>query len=545
MLKKLIENKNIQLIFICFLMIFLYTTDISKGELFYNNDETRHAFTGVFIHDLIRDLPLNPLQYTYEYYAQYPALGIIQWPPFFYFVESIFYFVFGISAVSGRMAILFFALIGIIFWYKLVLKIYNKKKAFFSSILLLTCQPILLFSKVIMLEIPALTLSIVSIYYFISYIIDNKKKDVYMCLIFLALSTLTKQSAIFPMLLFFIYLIIHNKFNIVFRKDVILSGCIFAVLTIPYYIYASSFGSMSKSVFSGSDSQVGRLYHLDTYMYYIKTLPGQVGWIILILFFFSILQIIKKNKIKKNSLPIVWILVCYAVFTAISDKDPRYIIYWIPPIVLLAVCFIDSITFKSRQIALTTFLLVIISISQVVYASRYEKPYICGYEKAAKYILNKTDNGIAFFNGYLDANLIFHIRKHDVDRKLIILRGGKTLVSTNVIPKYGISYIAKNQQDIINIFKDYGIKYIIVEDKDIEDINIYKSLRNLLKDRNKFNMINKISIDSNMAQYKDMNLLIYEYKESIKRRKSDMELKMLTLGGEDITLNLDKRQERR
>ena len=117
----------------------------------------------------------------------------------------------------------------------------------------------------------------------------------------------------------------------------------------------------------------------------------------------------------------------------------------------------------------------------------------------------------------MNGNLIFHIRKHDIDRKLIILRGGKILVSTNIVPKYGISYNANNQQDIINIFKDYGIKYIIVEDKDIEDISIYKILRNLLKDRNKFNMINKISIDSNKARYKDMNLLIYEYKESIKR----------------------------
>ncbi|MFQ5788189.1 MAG: hypothetical protein ACE5H1_09440, partial [Thermodesulfobacteriota bacterium] len=146
MLKNLIENKNLQLVFICLLAVILHATDISKGELFYNNDETRHAFTGVFIHDLICDLPLNPLQYTYEYYAQFPALGIIQWPPFFYFVESFFYFIFGISALSGRMTVLFFALLGIIFWYTLVLKMHNKNIAFFSSVLLLTCQPVLIFS---------------------------------------------------------------------------------------------------------------------------------------------------------------------------------------------------------------------------------------------------------------------------------------------------------------------------------------------------------------------------------------------------------------
>ncbi|MFQ5787443.1 MAG: hypothetical protein ACE5H1_05630, partial [Thermodesulfobacteriota bacterium] len=287
------------------------------------------------------------------------------------------------------------------------------------------------------------------------------------------------------------------------------------------------------------------LFNLDTYLYYVKVLPEQVGWIMLSLFFISILQIIKKKKIMKNSLPIVWIIVCYAIFTAISVKASRFIIFWIPPILLLAVCLMDSITFKIKKVAVSSVILSIIGFSQIVYALNFEKPYINGYEKAAKCVLGKTDNGIIFFDGYLDANFIFHIRKHDADRKLIVLRGSKMLISTNIMSQYGVIHIAKNQQDIIKIFEDYGIKYIIVEDKVLDDFKIYKSLRSLLKDRNRFNLIKKINIDSNITRYKDMNLLIYEYKKSIKRRKSNVELKMLTLNGKVITLDLEKRWGRK
>ena len=546
MLKKIIESVNIQLVFICFLMMILYAMDISKGELFYNNDETRHAFTGVFIRDLISDLPLNPLQYTYEYYAQYPALGIIHWPPFFYFVESIFYFIFGISVVSGRMAVLFFALIGIIFWYKLVLKMHNKNIAFFSAIILLTSQPILSFSKLVMLEIPALTLSIITIYYFYSYIIDCRRRDIYLCSIFFALSILTKQSAIFLPILFVIYLVIYKKIDMFLKKEVLISIGIFAILIIPYNIivYNATFSSVSKDLFQGTTDHAGSLFNLDTYLYYVKALPGQVGWVMLVLFVLSILQIFRKNEVIKNSLPLIWIVVCYAIFTVISQKAPRYIIFWIPPILLLAVCFIDSITLTIRKITVSVLILTVISISQVVYALKIEKPYINGYEKAAKYVLEKTDNEIVLFDGYLNANFIFFIRQYDVDRKVVVFRGSKMLYATNIYPEYGISYNAIHQQDIIKIIEDYGIKYIVVEDKIIQDIKIKRVLRSLLKDRSKFKLVNTVNIDSNIAKYKDMKLLIYEYKKNVKRVKSNIELKMHTLGGKDINIDSENLLER-
>jgi len=59
---------------------------ISKGEFSYNTDETQHAVTGLYVADLIRDRPFShPIEYTYQYYAHYPALsGVVHWPPLFY-----------------------------------------------------------------------------------------------------------------------------------------------------------------------------------------------------------------------------------------------------------------------------------------------------------------------------------------------------------------------------------------------------------------------------------------------------------------------------
>src|SRR5579862_5747428 len=79
---------------------------ITKGELHFSGDEPRHAMNGVFLRDFFTDLPLrSPVQYAYEYYAKYPALALPHWPPFFYFVESIYFLIFGISVWVSRLAV--------------------------------------------------------------------------------------------------------------------------------------------------------------------------------------------------------------------------------------------------------------------------------------------------------------------------------------------------------------------------------------------------------------------------------------------------------
>jgi hypothetical protein len=62
---------------------------IHQGEFQTGSDEATHATTGIYVRDLLTDRPIHdPVQYTFRYYAQYPALGLIHWPSLFHFVEG-------------------------------------------------------------------------------------------------------------------------------------------------------------------------------------------------------------------------------------------------------------------------------------------------------------------------------------------------------------------------------------------------------------------------------------------------------------------------
>src|SRR5579884_3190641 len=107
------------------------THGIRTGEFSFNVDETIHATTGLYFADFVRDLPLrNLLQYTYRYYGQYPALGIVHWPPLFHMSEGVAFLLFGPSVVVARMTVVLFALLGIYFEFRLVQSVVNTRTAF-------------------------------------------------------------------------------------------------------------------------------------------------------------------------------------------------------------------------------------------------------------------------------------------------------------------------------------------------------------------------------------------------------------------------------
>src|SRR5688500_12317804 len=110
----------------------LFWKALDAGE-FWWTDESRHAMNGVFFLDLWQDLPWRaPYEYALQYFAQYPALALNWYPPFFPVVESVFFAVFGIDELGGRLAVLVFALMGATAWYIWARPIWGREAAILS-----------------------------------------------------------------------------------------------------------------------------------------------------------------------------------------------------------------------------------------------------------------------------------------------------------------------------------------------------------------------------------------------------------------------------
>ena len=165
-------KSGIYIALLCIVILLLSTKGIrDEGTVSLQGDMPRYLMNGVYFYDFLRDLPLtHPLTYTYQYFARYPALSLGHHPLLLSIAEVPFYAIFGISVFSGRLTILGFMLLAGIVWFLLIKSLYAENIAFFSALLFSTTPFIVHFSRVVMSEIPALALIIVSMYFFHQYI---------------------------------------------------------------------------------------------------------------------------------------------------------------------------------------------------------------------------------------------------------------------------------------------------------------------------------------------------------------------------------------
>jgi hypothetical protein len=460
-------------------------------------------------------LPLaNLWDYTIAYYARYPALSIlIDYPPFFPIVESLFFSVFGISQFTARLTVLFFAVLATIVWYKLIKLIYDEKIAFYSTALFITTPLIVLWSREVMLEMPTVALIILSVYFFYNFCELNKKKHIYYCALATAFSILTKQTAVFILPLFLSYILITKKHRYFLKKEVIISCFLLTFLLIPQLIITLKYGKDIMAASIGSRGEYS-VWSLNNWFYYIRTLPNLLTIPVLILSTISMIVTLVKKKHKKTMLFFLWIVCYYIVFSYISGKDERYAYFWIPPFSLFTVLIFTYLPQKVKMVPIFTILLMLLCVFQFVHAYNVQTPYISGYEEAARYVVKDPRGDTVLFDGYHDGNFIFHVRKYDNNKNMIILRGSKILHLKLKLPGMNSEYTQyiHSEADVYGILNNYGVGYVVVEDNDVDGIKSSQILRQALNSEN-FTLVKKVELNTNRKLQK--SLLIYKYNEDV------------------------------
>ncbi len=139
-------------------MLGLFLTSPIDGG-FWWSDAPRHGLNGIFVAELLRAAPFgDPIGFAYNFYAQYPALTILFYPPLFYALSAPAFLLLGEShaVAQGVVALHLLALgAGMFalarFWF-------DRWGALACAALTLAMPEIALWGRQVMLEIPALAL---------------------------------------------------------------------------------------------------------------------------------------------------------------------------------------------------------------------------------------------------------------------------------------------------------------------------------------------------------------------------------------------------
>ncbi|WP_138497553.1 ArnT family glycosyltransferase [Nostoc sp. PA-18-2419] len=112
--------------------------------------------------------------------------------PIYSFIVALIYKIFGVSEFWGRLTSIICFLVALYFLYQLVIKILNKKVAFWSCLFFISLPLNVYYSRTFQPEAMLLMCSIIGIYYFIHWLDSEEWKELIISGIFVALACLIK-----------------------------------------------------------------------------------------------------------------------------------------------------------------------------------------------------------------------------------------------------------------------------------------------------------------------------------------------------------------
>ncbi len=448
-----------------------YVAAYESSEPFFNNDETRHVMTGVYFRDVLRDMPLGNLrEYTISYYLQYPALGLLVWPPFFYFVEGCVMSVFGTSVVVSKTLVAFFALIACVYLFRLVCLTHADTTRATVATLIFGLSPLVFkLSHYVMLEVPTLALALAAIYHFAAYLERERRRDLALAALFSALAALTRFDAICLLPLFVILLVARGRFfSMVRRREVIVAAALALVLALPFYaLSAAGIGWMHfKFVTQTLSPDDPGFFSLRRFLFYPSYLREQLGALALVPAAVGFIAAFRTPM--RRGAPLIYLAIVaatYLTFTPMGELESRHAIYWIPAFALFAADGTALITNWLRAPKLYVPVAACVLLAVGWNALAQPLAFVRGYEDAARHVAARSSaSPFCLFVGRLNGNFVYHLRRHDDARRLWTLRADKILFSVLIVPGIEARQYAVSDADILDAIYKYDPEYIVVEE---------------------------------------------------------------------------------
>ena len=531
------QHPAIWIAFILIMLGLLHARTARDSEPFFQNDEIRHTFTGVFFADALGDFPTamaNPKTYAVRYYCQYPALGLITWPPFFHIVEGLAMSLLGPHFWVGRLVVAGFALLALIYTYRFA-RLHVAAPFAIHAMLFVGLSPLVFqYSQRVMLEVPTLALALVSLVHFEKYLLAKKPRDAILACLFFAFAALTRYDGLFLVPYFALRILGTRNFRILLRRPVWLGLLLAAILIAPYYLLV--FNLYRNGLTTSSDPNASDIGLLERLGYYLQTLPEQFGWLNSIIGISGVLYMLACPGRTRFGSAFALIASVFLFFTFQTELEPRHAIYWLPAFALGVAVSMARVLESAGKWPMYAALAALAGFA--TFACRdIPKRYLFGYSDAASWMMEHraTDRPV-LVDGELTASAVYHVRKADPARTTWVLRADKLLYSMFSDPRSQAKQFVTNEIDVLKWLEEFDPEFIWIEDPqtDFHKIPTSDLLSAALKNHpESFELVHAQPLRTNYDKFSDPGTMLKIYRKL--RRNPDakraVEIEIFGLGG--------------
>jgi 4-amino-4-deoxy-L-arabinose transferase-like glycosyltransferase len=289
----------------------------------------------IFIINPIGEFPLNDdwaYSKTVLHLVKTGTYQLVDWPAMSLIAQvywgGMFCSILGFSFTVLRISTLVLGLIGIIFFFKLLYKFSGNRPVAFAGTLLLLANPLYVsLSFSFMTDVPFTVFCILSIYYFFSYLKNEKSFSLILALVFCTIATLIRQMGILIPFSFALVYLVTGKINLRLIIKAILPFII-SVAALAYYNHWLRATNQMTAAYQ-SNGNISSLFSkflepIKDLLYTILMRPGEVFFycsvFLLPLVIVIAPYVFKKQKPFQKSIPF-WITATFMlIFILIFKK---------------------------------------------------------------------------------------------------------------------------------------------------------------------------------------------------------------------------------
>lgn len=329
-------------------MIYAYLLTLSLGYMSPQWDEMPHLYGGLL---LTRGQTYSYLS-TNGYY-----------PPFFDLITAGYLKIFGVSTTAGRLVSVTFALLAVWVVFEFAKRAYGARNALIASALLATMPGFFWVSRVTLLETILIFFFTLVMFLFYTWITNNSNKALILSGLALGIGILAKYQILVAALamLFSILFLCRKRLKISLAKLIVI--VLIAILVVaPWFVMIYQFAGSSKFqsilyvVQVGGENRPSYSNRFFTPFFYLiemtepfyNTPVNPVSLPIMALGLCGLGLFAYRRK-KQDVFLLTWFIVIYAFFTAIPDRQWRYVNVLFPILAVSAASFIAFLYGKVRS----------------------------------------------------------------------------------------------------------------------------------------------------------------------------------------------------
>ncbi len=478
----------------------------ARDEDFWWADGASFALNGEMLRDyLASGFAQTPMAFALEWFHRYPALTISLYPPIFPLAEAGVFAVFGFSHAAAIGTVTGFTALAALGMFWMMRTTVGLMAAAGAGVMLLGTPGVLLWSREIVLDVPAMAFLLLAAAALLRYQAIEETGRGRGSLLPAVLLTLaaayTKQTALFVAPAFVVALLADQGRDLLRRKSTWIALGVGIGGLVPLAVFTVLFGNENFHIAFGSGTGqkgYGRL-SWQALCAYGRVMPDIIVGIVPLLGALSYLVLVLVRGFRANTerrltvLMFAWLIVDYLCVSVTADFEPRYAIPLTVPPVVLSVLLLTRLLapLVASGVAVTAGVALLVWQISIQPVTRVE-----GYGDVAQYILDHTTQDDAvLFHGMASKNFTFSIRTRSPTPKIYIVRAEKFLVDYNITRDWGITDHNLTSAEIETIVNRNNFAFIVFQPNFWTDQPSIATLQRLI-DSDRFRLVAQFGITS-------------------------------------------------